>query len=271
MSITEFQRTVCRVIAANRIASGESYVAGGIALNTIIGAHRFSTDIDVFHDTQEAMKSSWESDTALLESKGYSVQLKRLSPFFIESDVSQLGESVIIQWAQDSAYRFFPLQQHPDFGLSLHPFDLATNKTLALIGRLEVRDWIDILACNAAVQPLGYLMWAASGKDPGLSPLFIVEEAARSSRYTQIEVDGMEYEGPRPSAAALSIQWKAILKEAREVVDILPASNVGACVLDTDSDLLKACASDLKELLAADQVRFHEGCLRGAYPVVKPG
>jgi hypothetical protein len=39
---------------------------------------------------------------------------------------------VTIEWTRDSAFRFFPLVGHDDFGLVLHPFDLATNKVLAL-------------------------------------------------------------------------------------------------------------------------------------------
>ena len=35
-------------------------------------------------------------------------------------------------------------------GLALHPFDLATNKVLALVGRLEARDWVDVLTCERA-------------------------------------------------------------------------------------------------------------------------
>ena len=58
MSVTEFQREVCALIAGNRISSGESYVAGGIALNDIIGAPRLSKDIDVFHDALEALEWS---------------------------------------------------------------------------------------------------------------------------------------------------------------------------------------------------------------------
>ena len=42
MALTEFQRAVCRLIADNRIASGESYVAGGVALNELIGHDRLS-------------------------------------------------------------------------------------------------------------------------------------------------------------------------------------------------------------------------------------
>ncbi len=51
--------------------------------------------------------------------------------------------------------RFFPLVEHPDFGLTMHPFDLATNKVLALVGRLEVRDWVDTMACSDPVRRVG--------------------------------------------------------------------------------------------------------------------
>jgi hypothetical protein len=59
------------------------------------------------------------------------------------------------RWTRDSAYRFFPLVRHPDFGLALHPFDLATNKALALVGQLEVRDWVDLIHASDRIQPLG--------------------------------------------------------------------------------------------------------------------
>ncbi len=65
----------------------------------------------------------------------------------------------------------------------LHPFDLATNKVLALAGQLEPRDWVDVILSGERLQPLGYLAWAACGKDPGFNPAAILEHAARASRY----------------------------------------------------------------------------------------
>ena len=58
MALTDLQRRVCRLPAENRISSGESYVAGGVALNEALGASRLSRDIDVFHDTNEALEAS---------------------------------------------------------------------------------------------------------------------------------------------------------------------------------------------------------------------
>src|SRR5438132_96105 len=110
---------------------------------------------------------------------------------------------VVMQWTADSAFRFFPLIQHEDFGLTLHPFDLATNKVLTLVGRLEARDWIDVINCHEKIQRLGYLAWAASGKDPGFSPAAILEQAARSTRYSSTEISALSFAGSPPDAGAL--------------------------------------------------------------------
>jgi hypothetical protein len=60
----------------------------------------------------------------------------------VEAEVRRAGDSVVIQWAQDSAYRFFPRERHEELGLTLHPFDLATSKVLALVGPVEPRDFV---------------------------------------------------------------------------------------------------------------------------------
>jgi hypothetical protein len=52
MALTDIQRRVCRLIARNRVASGESYVAGGVALNELLSGARVSRDVDLFHDTE---------------------------------------------------------------------------------------------------------------------------------------------------------------------------------------------------------------------------
>lgn len=106
-----------------------------------------------------------------------------LSPHSSAASAGLLAQTRIASGAsRDSAFRFFPLVEHLDLGLVLHPFDLATNKVLALVGRLEPRDWIDVIECDDRLQPLGYLAWAASGKDPGFTPTGILDGAARSGR-----------------------------------------------------------------------------------------
>lgn len=115
MPLTTFQRTVCRLIAANRVAQGESYVAGGAALNALAGGERVSRDIDLFHDTDEALQATCDADRQLLQSHGYEVQIVRERAAFVEAVVAGGQDTVLMQWARDSAFRFFPLVEHDDF------------------------------------------------------------------------------------------------------------------------------------------------------------
>lgn len=61
MALTEFQQTLCRLIATNRLDQGEAYMAGGVALNLLAGGRRISRDIDLFHDTREALEITWQA------------------------------------------------------------------------------------------------------------------------------------------------------------------------------------------------------------------
>lgn len=269
MALTEFQRRICRIIADNRIRLGDSYVAGGVALNTLTGAGRISRDIDLFHDTREALEASWDADRKSLMERGFRVEATRERPGFVEARVSDGKSHVIMQWAQDSAYRFFPLLQHEELGLTLHPFDLATNKILALIGRVEVRDWVDILTCHDRIQPLAYIAWAACGKDPGFSPSSIIEHAARTARYSAEELRSVLFDrGAVPDAHELSNRWHGILDDSRIIINSLPTEKAGMCLLAKDSTLYKGSAAQLLLDLKADGLIFHQGRIKGAFPAM---
>ncbi|MBM3459489.1 MAG: hypothetical protein FJX77_13290, partial [Armatimonadetes bacterium] len=256
MSLTSFQRELCRIIAVTRVAAGESYLAVGSALNEWLQAPRTSRDSDLFHNTDEALQTTWRSDRRLLEARGFHLEVVREHPAFVEATVARGGEAVVMEWARDSAYRFFPLMEHPVLGLTLHPFDLATNKVLALVGRLEVRDWVDVIQCGEQMQPLGYLAWASCGKDPGFSPAAIVEHAARA-RYCAAEVATLSFNGVAPDAAALSQRWRGLLDTARTLLPLLPSAEVGRCVLFRGADELYRGGPDaLAEDLARGRIQF---------------
>jgi len=270
VALTEFQRGVCHLLADNRIRSGESYVAGGAALNELLHAPRRSRDLDLFHDTEQALAASWSSDRAELEAGGYTVSVVRERPTFVEAEVRRDGDVVIVQWAHDSAYRFFPLVRHERLGLVLHPFDLATNKVLALVGRVEPRDFVDTLTCDREVQPFGLLAWAACGKDPGFSPAAILEHAARSARYSAVELAGLEFDGAAPDASELSRRWHAVLETARKVVALLPAREAGRAVTLQGGGLFRDDLRALEDALGQDRLVYHEGSIRGAFPRILP-
>jgi len=89
---------------------------------------------------------------------------------FRKAFVSRGDEPVEVDWAADSAFRFFPIERDPVLGWRLHFLDMATNKALALSARTETRDDVDIVELDA-IYPLSAICWAACGKDPGFSPL----------------------------------------------------------------------------------------------------
>ncbi|MGC3999806.1 MAG: hypothetical protein QM767_21135 [Anaeromyxobacter sp.] len=268
MALTGFQRDVCRVLAEQRRRGGESYVAGGGALNELLAAPRRSHDLDLFHDTAAALAGTWARDREALRAAGYQVVPERELPGFVVARVALGGDSVLVEWAQDSAYRFFPLIEHELLGLTLHPFDLATNKLLAIAGRREARDWVDGLTCNSQVQPLGYLAWAAAGKDPGYTPSDLVERCA-ATRYAQAELDALDFDEPRPAAATLSRSWHQAVEDARALVVALPGEQAGTCVLDLAGSLLRVGPDELRTELAAGKVRFHAGRIQGAFPELR--
>jgi len=270
MALTTIQRRVCHLLADRRRASRESYVAGGVALNLALQAQRVSRDLDIFHDTSEAVTRSSHDDRALLHDAGYQVVVQREQPGFVEATVSHGGDALIVEWARDSAFRFFPLVEDDELGLTLHPFDLATNKVLALVGRLEVRDWIDVIACHERLQPLGYLAWAASGKDPGFTPPGILAQARRSSHYSAEEVASLAFADETPDASALARRWHAALAAASETLMLLPGAHAGKAVLTVSGELFRGSRHDLERALAAGALMFHPGRIGGALPRVRP-
>jgi hypothetical protein len=269
MAATAFQRQLCRLIAKSRRDSGDSYVAGGVALNTLLRAPRISRDIDPFHDTDEALRASWKNDQALLAHDGYRLDVIREAPTYIEALVSKGTDRVIVQWLRESAFRFFPLVEDEDFGLVLHPFDLATNKVLALAGRLEPRDWIDVLTTHDRLQPLGYLVWAACGKDPGFSPVSLLAEAGRSGRYSQAELDELAFDGSAPDARVLGAKWHRMLSEAQMIVEALPSNESGEAVLDRQGVPYRKGPEALPADLREHTIVFHEGRIGGVWPAFR--
>jgi hypothetical protein len=90
-------------------------------------------------------------------------------PSFVQAIARSDEAETLIEWAQDSAFRFFPLIEHAELGLVLHPFDLATNKALALwlgenlvIGSLSLAmKWREILSeARASYNGRSPLNWA---------------------------------------------------------------------------------------------------------------
>jgi hypothetical protein len=142
MPLTPFQREVAQLLAAHR--SPESHVVGGAVINRDDTSPRYSLDLDVFHDVAERVRSYAEADAAALGEHGFTVEWLLQQPSMYRAQVSRGGDQLKLEWCSDSSFRFFPVQPDPVFGYCLHKADLATNKLLALAGRSEIRDLVEI-------------------------------------------------------------------------------------------------------------------------------
>ncbi len=224
MPLTEYQKEIARLLAVNR--SEESHLAGGAALHFLPNSKRFSNDLDYFHDTTEEVAKAFNQDMAALEASGFEIQVEMHQPGYIRAIVSKNAHNTKIEWAHDSAWRFMPVVFNPEVGYQLHPVDLAVNKTLALAGRDEARDYIDILYADEKILPLGGLCWAAAGKDPGFTPLSLLELLKRRGKYRPEDFLRLQVSGGL-DLPAMKTQWLAALKKADEFIRNRPVEEVG--------------------------------------------
>ncbi len=114
-------------------------------------------------------------------------------------------------------------------------------------------------------------LWAISpgqraAKTPGFSPAAILEQAGRSSHYSAEEVHELSFAGEPPDPGELSRKWHQALDSAKQVVALLPSDEVGKCALTRDGELYPGAISELEESLKCDEVVFHAGSIRGAFP-----
>lgn len=224
MPLTEFQARLARLLATNR--SPDSYLAGGAAIHIEPNTTRYSHALDYFHDSVERVAEAFAADRALLEAHGYPVRVDMHLPGYVRAQVGQQGEATKVEWAHDSAWRFLPTVFSAEWGYCLHPIDLAVNKTLALAGRDEARDFLDILDLHQQVLPLGALCWAAAGKDPGFTPLSLLELLRRRGRHQPEEFARLHLARP-VDLPALKSAWLDALAVADRFIRSRPPGEVG--------------------------------------------
>ena len=263
MPLSTIQASVLRRIAANR--SPDSYVAGATVLHRAEDTPRYSADLDLFHDLEDSVARSAEADAATLRAAGCEFSWLLRTPTFHRAVVRVDRQALKIEWAQDSAFRFYPVQADEQLGYRLHDADAAVNKALALAGRSEMRDFVDILHLDDTRLPLGALAWAACGKDPGYTPEFLLEHAARHVAYTQDDLDRLALREPL-DLRELKKRWLAALDRARTLVAVLPPDEVGCLYVGPHRNpVAPNPASDgFRSLIR------HWGRVRGAWPSISP-
>ena len=261
MPLTAFQHAVLRTLATT--PNDARYLAGGAALHFTPNSLRYSEDLDFFHDSETRVASAFAADRDCLVRAGHAVDVELSQPGFIRATVRRGAEATRVDWAHDTAWRFMPLVHDELGGWLLHPVDLAINKLLALAGRDEPRDFVDILYVHAQVLPLAGLAWAAAGKDAGFSPFSLLELLKRRGRPRTEQVARLHLAGPFDLVRAKEV-WTGALEDAERFAGARPPEEVGALYFSHAQERFVVPASD--RLLDAQGVVLHFGCPGGVVP-----
>ncbi len=261
MPLTSFQSEVLAVLAENR--SDDSHFAGGLILNASPESARFSHDFDIFHEAAEEVSRASEADAASLRATGFMCDLVvgdwAKHTGFRKARVTRGNESVEVDWAADSAFRFFPIERDPIFGWRLHLFDMATNKALALCARTETRDYVDIVELHK-IFPLPAIVWAACGKDPGFTPLSLLKMMRRFARIDPAKLS--EIQARQLDPRVLKTQWIEMSDHAEtemtKLADTQPDMPIGVAFVD---------AAGKPGWIGDDPtLTIHHPCIRGCLP-----
>ena len=228
--LTEFQRRLLAELAAT--PNDERYLAGGAAMHFAPNSTRYSDDLDFFHDSEARVASAYAQDSETLLRAGYSVDVQLTLPGFVRAVVRRAEQTTRIDWAHDSAWRFMPLVRDELGGFLLHPVDLAVNKVLALAGRDEPRDFVDILFVHRSMLPLAAACWAAVGKDLGLTPLSLLELLKRRGHYRNEDFARLNLVEQFDLVRAKET-WLAALAEADAFVRERPPGEYGCLYYST--------------------------------------
>jgi hypothetical protein len=224
MPLTAFQAELARLLAVNR--SPDSYLAGGAAINIEPNTARYSNDLDYFQDSVERVARACAEDRKLLLDNGYLISIDLQQPGYVRATLHKEEQSTKIEWSHDSAWRFMPTLLHEEYGYQLHPIDLAINKVLALVGRNEARDFVDTLHVSENVLTLGALCWSAAGKDPGFTPLSLLELLRRRGKYQPQDFERLMLAQP-VDLPAMKQKWIAALDSADMFIRSRPAEEIG--------------------------------------------
>ncbi len=268
MPVTEFQREVLRVLAALRTPG--SHFAGSLPLHIQPDSLRYSHDFDIFHDAGTEVIRASEADAAALAAAGFTLdRLGLWTGTFRKARLGRLGcaEVLEIDLAMDAAVRFFPIIPDADLGWRLHPFDLATNKALALATRTVTRDVIDIVEWGRRYS-LAAILWAACGKDPGYNPLMLLVMMRRFARVLPDELDQLAARKIDP--VVLKTAWIDMAADAEtdivQLADAQPDIPIGVVFANASGD--SCWLRDPVSPIESQGLRLHRATVGGCWPHV---
>lgn len=180
--LSPLQQRVAEIVAGLEEAEGFA-LAGGAALIARGEVRRETRDLDFFGLTTAAVDRLLPAVERALGEAGLTVGRLQVNPGFARLVVESDDDRTELDLAADA--RLFPAEPGRP-APTLSGEELAVDKLLALFGRAEARDFVDLLA----VEPrygLERLCRLAAEKDRGFSPAIFAEMLGRFGRLRREE------------------------------------------------------------------------------------
>ena len=167
--LTNLQRRFLEAFAGQ---SDAFFLTGGAVLAGWILGHRRTDDLDLFTTDGDAMADSDRFVRAAAATIGAAVKPVQSHPDFRRYLVRDAAESMIVDVVLDRAPQLRPKVDRG--GVRTDSVEeIAANKICALVGRLEVRDLVDLYCLERAGFKVEDFLQDAMQKDGGVTPATI--------------------------------------------------------------------------------------------------
>lgn len=123
---------------------------------------------------------------------------------------------------------------------------------------------VDLLWCDAEIVGAGALIWAAPGKDPGLSPLLALDLLRRRAHVRPEDLARLAVREPL-DPGDIRQRWHAMLEVAEGFVRSRPADEVGVVYIDANG---RPTLPHPDRTLVDQGIVMHRGAPGGVIPVL---
>ncbi|MEW5940193.1 MAG: nucleotidyl transferase AbiEii/AbiGii toxin family protein [Chloroflexota bacterium] len=180
-TLTPLQREIVDLFA-DLPDKGQFYFTGGAALAEYYLGHRRSFDLDFFTGTEDIVIPISYQIESLCQKRGLPVKVIRRLSTFVQFVAEKEGESLKVDMALDSPFRFEP-SVFTQEGIFVNNYaDLRIDKVLAYFGRAEPRDAIDLYFILQKESP-EILLEQAAQKDPGFDLYWFAIALNRAEKF----------------------------------------------------------------------------------------
>jgi predicted nucleotidyltransferase component of viral defense system len=146
------------------------FLTGGSALAGYYLHHRTSADLDFFTASDETFRHGRRFLAAAVHDIGATMEVVREYPGFAELQAIVGGERIRVDLVHDTSPQVKSEKLLVEGAVVDTLEDIGANKICAIVGRSEIRDYIDLFFLERAGQRPQEAIARAQEKDPGVEP-----------------------------------------------------------------------------------------------------